>query len=1325
MRRITPEDIKLHGVVNAPDKLQGTAHENKMIFDRLIREVVAGAINAVIDRFEEFQGVEQIRDQAEKDRQEAEAARQEAEDLRQNTFRQEVEEARGYKEEAEEAANRVGNTADDSEAWAVGQRNGVDVSSLDPAYRNNAKFYKDQAKAIVGGDDVFVFHSIVVPQELWTASLQHEDFPWEATVAAKDVTEQHVPFVVFDHVDAATYGLATVADTGEGTLTIYSVTKPTATFTIPATVFMAENVIPGKEALRQALEEALQKAVESGVFDGPPGNDGQPGPAGADGVSPVATVEAITGGHRVTITDAEGSKSFDVMNGKDGSGTGGGSGGGVSKASELDNDVPFVSAGDAQTLTDAQKKQARVNIGAATVEIEYQNIGSASFVLFDITDGNGESHHLQWSKDPAKPKDGGVWVPQFNEETSMLEWDYYQADALYPVPMPTPVGIPIPDKTSDLENDSEFVELPTMQQSIQQVYDTTNVFIPQNPTEAQKAQARDNIGVENVLESVGGDTLTWDGNTEGLVSVADSFYKVSDAVPTEGELGAECVIWLIDGTQYSPATFLGMGSGVLADDGFGVVIVPDSGVNVDLDGMTFPEKGVYFAVGVSDLTIPGYTGFAKKKIKEEYIPDSVPQVQTAAVGQTIVVSEVDEDGKPTKWEARDAGGGGAEVNLADYGISNDGTNAAATTAGINQALADAKNNGQKSVVFPFGEYLVQADSQIVVDGVSVDFNGSTIRKESNALESYAIVQMEGDGAEVKNAVIYGDRETHDYSNGKTHEWGIAIDIRPECKFATVKNVKVFDTTGYGVCLRSANGLYGSYRSISAGQYNKTTGALESSTEYTVLNDTFDISQMTSNILALTGDGYSVTGIEEPLYYYMTFYDASGSFLGYSSPYRFYDYVDISAIRYNFPALQQIKFTLKNSDVTTTPKILIRSAKTADFVSIQNVEIGRCRTLGIAITGGKYVELKNVEIYNIGGASPGYAVDIEDGYKVNQRIKMDSCYFHDNRIGDITVSGAREVLVNNSTLQASVDYKDGAVSAHQSIDMNSTTTATNFVVTDCNIIGGAAGSKDMTFRNCNLIDCINVYGIFEGCNILGSKIGSLGGIKCIDCIIEDCSVLARDGDFVLDSCIIRGLNDQASFAYISQGVGSKVISVRNCKFYDSIGLNVGNTYPAELIECVGNYFEQTKAADLNVCFGVSGTTKKKTIIIKDNVVNTAGRHSGFTINDTNGSEVVVEGNAIYATATGQPYDKVVVKCTGNAVIRNNVFEINRFNGATTAVLSVSNCAKLLLMGNSFKVAGQGLGAKFDNITQCISNGNVYDTGKVTLPEGTVGNDIVLV
>lgn len=67
---------------------------------------------------------------------------------------------------ATQAAAAAMQNADDAEAWAVGKRNGADVPSTDPAYHNNAKYYKEQAQAVVG-DKVDSFNGrtgAVVPQ---------------------------------------------------------------------------------------------------------------------------------------------------------------------------------------------------------------------------------------------------------------------------------------------------------------------------------------------------------------------------------------------------------------------------------------------------------------------------------------------------------------------------------------------------------------------------------------------------------------------------------------------------------------------------------------------------------------------------------------------------------------------------------------------------------------------------------------------------------------------------------------------------------------------------------------------------------------------------------------------------------------------------------------------------------------------------------------------------------------------------------------------------------------------------------------------------------
>lgn len=54
--------------------------------------------------------------------------------------------------------------------------------------------------------------------------------------------------------------------------------------------------------------------------NGADGAQGPKGDPGEDGFSPTVSVQDITGGHRVTITDATGPHTFDVMDGEDGAG---------------------------------------------------------------------------------------------------------------------------------------------------------------------------------------------------------------------------------------------------------------------------------------------------------------------------------------------------------------------------------------------------------------------------------------------------------------------------------------------------------------------------------------------------------------------------------------------------------------------------------------------------------------------------------------------------------------------------------------------------------------------------------------------------------------------------------------------------------------------------------------------------------------------------------------------------------------------------------------------------------------------------------------------
>lgn len=99
--------------------------------------------------------------------------------------------------------------------------------------------------------------------------------------------------------------------------------------------------------------------------NGTNGTNGTNGSDGQDGVSPTVSVTAITGGNRVTITDADGSNSFDVMNGIDGTnGTNGTNG----------------SDGAAATI-----QVGTVTTGAAGTNASVTNSGTSSAAVFDFS----------------------------------------------------------------------------------------------------------------------------------------------------------------------------------------------------------------------------------------------------------------------------------------------------------------------------------------------------------------------------------------------------------------------------------------------------------------------------------------------------------------------------------------------------------------------------------------------------------------------------------------------------------------------------------------------------------------------------------------------------------------------------------------------------------------------------------------------------------------------------------------------------------------------------------------------------------------------------
>lgn len=151
----------------------------------------------------------------------------------------------------------------------------------------------------------------------------------------------------------------------------------------------------------------------------------------------------------------------------------------------------------------------------------------------------------------------------------------------------------------------------------------------------------------------GGDTLYWDGNTEGRLEVtaADrygttrTYYKVSDAVPTWNDLlqgnGSEevCLIKNGSSTLYGGAQkeemmamiddclrVLGVAELYLVGEGGKIASLIEEIVCVMEDNYThgnfnFPEKGTYFSTNVDSLWLRGCTSFPSTKLMDKkYLP---------------------------------------------------------------------------------------------------------------------------------------------------------------------------------------------------------------------------------------------------------------------------------------------------------------------------------------------------------------------------------------------------------------------------------------------------------------------------------------------------------------------------------------------------------------------------------------------------------------------------------------------------------------------------------------------------------------------------------
>jgi hypothetical protein len=379
---------------------------------------------------------------------------------------------------------------------------------------------------------------------------------------------------------------------------------------------------------------------------------------GSDGFSPIVSVKDISGGHRVTITDKEGAKTFDVMDGKDGTG---GSGGGAVQSDWNQND---------STKPDYIKNRTHYEVPPAFEPIRWDGNMDGHFALDMSALGYEEGLYYVKVSDlvPVVDKIVGstislntgdeVIVSDDNIITDEFPGAYLVGEYLVIVQeqslLNAALGLPDGYITNGIYfmSMSGAVYVSKLTDSNAKVVKIDKKFLPDavQPDWNQNDESQpDYVKNRPFYEVPTNYEITWDGDMEGRtvfdlsVVGADGAYlvKVSDRVYTKEEL-----VWrrFLDSDGYvstiNQDSFIEAAPGSFMESGFSFAVVNSA----DEFNAAVGAPDGYFTNGTYFLAVPStgiyvsaiYTDGRLVKLEEKYLPDTTLRKNSIDFGVALV-----------------------------------------------------------------------------------------------------------------------------------------------------------------------------------------------------------------------------------------------------------------------------------------------------------------------------------------------------------------------------------------------------------------------------------------------------------------------------------------------------------------------------------------------------------------------------------------------------------------------------------------------------------------------------------------------------------------
>ncbi|EIT86544.1 hypothetical protein A374_03199 [Fictibacillus macauensis ZFHKF-1] len=405
------------------------------------------------------------------------------------------------------------------------------------------------------------------------------------------------------------------------------------------------------------------------------------------------------------------------------------------------------------------------------------------------------------------------------------------------------------------------------------------------------------------------------------------------------------------------------------------------------------------------------------------------------------------------------------LELKRWNVKNDGSDAVNTSKGINAAFLWASKQNYTELVLPKGTYLIDETNPLIPQSfMTFNLGGATLRIRDNSLPSYAIISLKANQINVRitNGKLEGDRYTHNYGSGGTHEFGMGIELKNKLQMIEIDHLEICNTTGDAIiALTSYGGINDTIqtfiKNVEPGSVNVSNGTLEANMGRIRTKEAIPIvpDMIAVGFFGLFGDSYGGVGSEITTDMYdVIFYTSNASFLSAVTNVHFFDTVTLPTGA-SFARVVLHQATLPSPSGNT---LTIRTPEFSSHCSVELCHIHHCRRQGVSICGARYFTVRNCHIHHISGTAPEAAIDVEDGYDINQFIYIDQNNVYNNNYSFVAVAGRHLSLTNNR-------FVGGVFTINSEVDQACVTN--NYFINTSTLLSGECQFSTNHLDNCRV------------------------------------------------------------------------------------------------------------------------------------------------------------------------------------------------------------------------------------------------------------------